>query len=229
VPKPSEVSFLERRLKIGLKLATSYLFYATLYRKGRIMPNQVLSFSYDFYKIRAVVDSNNELLFCLADICRVLNWYSTATGIVAEKIKTHFKLSEIPTYKFNSTGGNECFMITKPWLYFIIASVRGKKAYKANHFIQWVEAEVLPNLEQNSQPQALPQALPQPKSYGEALIEAGKLALENEKLLTQTKENQLKIEVFDELISLYRDFTERVNKTLEKLNEFKKIGGCDEI
>ena len=188
------------------------------------MPNQVLSFSYDYYKIRAVVDSNNELLFCLADICRVLNWYSTATGIVAEKIKTHFKLSEVPTYKFNHTGGNECFMITKNWLYFIIASVKGKKAYKANNFIKWFEAEVLPNvknynlenLEQNSQLQAIPQ---QPKSYGEALIEAGRLALENERLLTQTKENQLKIEVFDELISIYNDFTEKVNKTLEKLIE----------
>lgn len=219
MPEFSEVGFLECRLTINSKLATSYLFYATLYRKGRIMPIQKeLSFSYDYYKIRAVVDSNNELLFCLADICRVLNWYSTATGIVAEKIKTHFKLSEIPTYKFNSTGGNECFMITKTWLYFIIASVKGKKAYKANNFIKWFEAEVLPNLEQNSQLQALPQVLPQqPKTYGEALIEAGKLALENEKLLTQTKENQLKVEVFDELTNLYREFMERVDKILEKL------------
>lgn len=180
------------------------------------MLTQELSFSYDYYKIRAVVDSNNELLFCLADICRALNWYSTATGIVAEKIKAYFKLSELPTYKFNSTGGNECFMITKDWLYFVIASVKGKKAYKANHLIKWFEAEVLPNLEQNSQLQALPQVLPQPKTYGEALMEAGKLALENEKLLTQTKKNQLKIEVFDEFISLYRDFMERVDKILEK-------------
>lgn len=215
------ISFLERRLKNRLKLATSYLFYATLYRKGRIMPNQKeLSFSYDFYKIRAVVDSNNELLFCLADICRTLNWYSTATGIVAEKIKAHFKLSELPTYKFNNTGGNECFMITKSWLYFIIASVKGKKAYKANHFIKWFEAEVFPNLEQDSQLQVLPQALPQqPKTYGEALMEAGKLALENERLSTQTKENQPKIEVFDEFINLYREFIARADKILKKLGE----------
>ena len=62
--------------------------------------------------------------------------------------------------------------------------------------------------------------LPQtPKSYGEALLEAGRLALENERLLTQAKENQLKIEVFDEFINIIDDFMKRVNKTLEKLIE----------
>lgn len=171
------------------------------------MPNQKeLSFAYDYYTIRAVVDSNNELLFCLADICRALNWYSTTATIPAEKIKAHFKLSEVPTYKFHHAGGNECYIIKKAWLYFIIASVKGSKVCKANHFIKWFEAEVLPNLEQDSQLQALPQVLPQqPKSYGELLMEAGRLALENERLLAQIKEKENHSKIEAEVI-LKREF-----------------------
>ena len=222
MPKPSEISFLECRLKIGLKLATSYLFYATLHRKGRIMPNQkqFLSFFYNDYRIRVVVDSNNELLFCLIDICNALKWYQNSVKSVANKIKAEFQISTLPTYRFKTLSGvRRSIMITKNWLEFILTCIR--ETYKAKEFTQWLDAEVLPNikncnLEQNSQLQALPQP---PKTYGEALLEAGRLALENERLLTQAKENQLKIEVFDEFINIIDDFMERVNKTLEKLVE----------
>lgn len=190
------------------------------------MPNQkqFLSFFYNDYRIRVVVDSNNELLFCLIDICNALKWYQNSVKSVANKIKAEFQISTLPTYRFKTLSGvRRSIMITKNWLEFILTCIR--ETYKAKEFTQWLDAEVLPNikncnlenLEQNSQLQALPQVLPQPpKTYGEALIEAGRLALENERLLTQAKENQLKIEVFDELISIYRDFIERVNKTLEK-------------
>lgn len=192
------------------------------------MSNQKeLSFSYDYHKIRAVVDSNNELLFCLVDILKVLNWYCTASGIVADKIKAHFKLSEIPVYKFNHAGGAECFIITKSWLYFIIASVRGKKAHKANHFIKWVETEILSSvkqiepyeLEKDSRLQVLPQETQVPKTYAEALLEAGQLALENEKLLTQIKENHQNVEVLREFLIAYRNFISEVDKILDKLDE----------
>ena len=225
MPKSSKVSSLERRLKNRLKLATSFLFYVTLYRKGRIMPNQkqFLSFFYNDYRIRVVVDSNNELLFCLIDICNALKWYQNSVKSVANKIKAEFQISTLPTYRFKTLSGvRRSIMIRKNWLEFILTCIR--ETYKAKEFTQWLDAEVLPNikncnlenLEQNSQLQAIPQP---PKTYGEALLEAGRLALENERLLTQAKENQLKIEVFDELISIYNDFTERVNKTLEKLVE----------
>ena len=193
------------------------------------MPNQkqFLSFFYNDYRIRVVVDSNNELLFCLIDICNALKWYQNSVKSVANKIKAEFQISTLPTYRFKTLSGvRRSIMITKNWLEFILTCIR--ETYKAKEFTQWLDAEVLPNikncnlenLEPNSQLQVLPQVLPQtPKSYGEALLEAGRLALENERLLTQAKENQLKIEVFDELISIYRDFIERVNKTLEKLVE----------
>ena len=184
------------------------------------MPNQkqFLSFFYNDYRIRVVVDSNNELLFCLIDICNALKWYQNSVKSVANKIKAEFQISTLPTYRFKTLSGvRRSIMIRKNWLEFILTCIR--ESYKAKEFTQWLDAEVLPNisnLEQNSQLQVIPQT---PKTYGEALLEAGRLALENERLLTQVKENQLKIEVFDELISIYNDFTERVNKTLEKLIE----------
>lgn len=184
------------------------------------MPNQkqFLSFFYNDCRIRVVVDSNNELLFCLIDICNALKWYQNSVKSVANKIKAEFQISTLPTYRFKTLSGvRRSIMIRKNWLEFILTCIR--ESYKAKEFTQWLDAEVLPNisnLEQNSQLQVIPQT---PKTYGEALLEAGRLALENERLLTQVKENQLKIEVFDELISIYNDFTERVNKTLEKLIE----------
>lgn len=184
-----------------------------------------LSFFYDYHKIRAVVDNNDELLFCLADILKVLNWYSTASGIVADKIKAHFKLSEVPTYKFKHACGAECFIITKSQLYFIIASIKGKKAYKANYFIEWFEAEVLSNAKQikpynlDESLEVKQSALQVPKSYSEALFEAGQLALENEKLLTQVKENQPNIEALRDFLGAYRNFISEVDKILNKLDE----------
>lgn len=184
---------------------------------------QFLSFFYNDYRIRVVVDSNNELLFCLIDICNALRWYQNSVKSVANKIKAEFQISTLPTYRFKTLSGvRRSIMIKKTWVEFILTCIR--ETYKAKEFMSWLDTDVLPkiknanleNLEQNSQLQVLPQT---PKSYGEALLEAGKLALKNEQLLTQAKENQLKIEVFDELISIYNDFTERVNKTLEKLVE----------
>ena len=189
------------------------------------MPNQkqFLSFFYNDYRIRVVVDSNNELLFCLIDICNALKWYQNSVKSVANKIKAEFQISTLPTYRFKTLSGvRRSIMIRKNWLDFILTCIR--ETYKTKEFMLWLDTEVLPNvknynlenLEQNSQLQTIPQT---PKSYGEALLEAGKIALKNEQLLTQVKENQLKIEVFDELISIYNDFTDRVNKTLEKLIE----------
>ena len=193
------------------------------------MPNQkqFLSFFYNDYRIRVVVDSNNELLFCLIDICNALKWYQNSVKSVANKIKAEFQISTLPTYRFKTLSGvRRSIMITKNWLEFILTCIR--ETYKAKEFTQWLDAEVLPNikncnlenLEQNSQLKALPQVLPQPpKTYGEALLEAGRLALENERLLTQAKENQPKIEAFTELMSIIDDFIERVDKMLKKVEK----------
>ena len=170
-----------------------------------------------------VIFIDNEPLFCLSDICNALKWYQNSVKSVANKIKAEFQISTLPTYRFKTLSGvRRSIMITKNWLEFILTCIR--ETYKAKEFMLWLDTEVLPNikncnlenLEKNSQLQVLPQT---PKSYGEALLEAGKLALKNEQLLTQVKENQLKIEAFDEFINIIDDFIERVDKMLKKVEK----------
>lgn len=172
--------------------------------------NQVLSFMNNNSSIRVVVDSDNEPLFCLADICKILEIQDTYK--VKQAILKEFELSTLCVGSFDTGYGvKEFTMINESQLYYVMNTSR---SVKAKPFRKWVNKEVLPNIRKTGTYNIQQQI---PKTYGEALLEAGKLALENEQLLTQGKENQLKIEVFDEFISIYREFTERVDKMLEMI------------
>ncbi|WP_265604344.1 phage antirepressor KilAC domain-containing protein, partial [Campylobacter jejuni] len=63
-------------------------------------------------------------------------------------------------------------------------------------FRMWVNKEVLPSIRKNGS-----YDLKIPKTYAEALLEAGRLALENERLQALQIENKQKIEAFETLMS----------------------------
>lgn len=156
--------------------------------------NQVLSFVNNNSNIRVIVDSTNEVLFCLADICKALDLSTPAK--VVNAIKAEFELGELNSYSFDTGYGvKEFTMITEAQLYFVL--MRSDKP-TAKEFRKWVNTEVLPSIRKTGAYSTQQQI---PKTYGEALLEAGRLALENERLLTQAKENQPKIEAFNELMS----------------------------
>lgn len=141
-----------------------------------------------------VIFIDNEPLFCLADICKILGL--TTPAKVANVIKAEFEGGELHSYPFETAGGiQNLTIITEPQLYFVL--MRSNKA-EAKEFRKWVNTEVLPSIRKTGS-YSIQQQIP--KTYGEALLEAGRLALENERLLTQAKENQPKIEAFDELMS----------------------------
>ncbi|MDD5785998.1 phage antirepressor KilAC domain-containing protein [Campylobacter lanienae] len=141
-----------------------------------------------------VIYKDNEVLFCLADICRALNIQNPT--IVANAIKSEFELPKFNIGSFDTGYGvKEFTMITEPQLYFVL--MRSDKP-TAKEFRKWVNTEVLPSIRKTGA-YSIQQQIP--KTYGEALLEAGRLALENERLLTQAKENQPKIEAFNELMS----------------------------
>lgn len=141
-----------------------------------------------------VIFIDNEPLFCLSDICKILGL--TTPGAVANAIKSEFELCELNSYSFDTGYGIKDFtMITEPQLYFVL--MRSDKP-TAKEFRKWINTEVLPSIRKTGA-YSIQQQIP--KTYGEALLEAGRLALENERLLTQAKENQPKIEAFDELMS----------------------------
>ena len=64
----------------------------------------------------------------------------------------------------------------------------------------WVNKEVLPSIRKTGSYNVTQPKFKIPKTYAEALLEAGRLALENEKLITQAKENEPKVKAFNELM-----------------------------
>lgn len=141
-----------------------------------------------------VIFIDNEPLFCLADICKALNIQNSRN--VASAIKNEFEGCPLEIHPFETAGGiQNLTIITEPQLYFVL--IRSDKA-EAKEFRKWVNTEVLPSIRKTGSYNIQQQI---PKTYGEALLEAGRLAIENERLLTQAKENQPKIEAFDELMS----------------------------
>ncbi|MBX2492400.1 hypothetical protein I8801_03265, partial [Campylobacter coli] len=93
-------------------------------------------------QVRVALDENNEPLFCLSDICKILeiqNATDTKNAILRE-----FELPRLNLYSFDTGFGiKEFTMIDEPQFYFIL--MRSDKP-KAKPFRQWVIKEVLPSI-----------------------------------------------------------------------------------
>ena len=154
-----------------------------------------------------VIFIDNEPLFMASDLCQVLEYKNGK-----DTINRLFEDGVVKCYPIVDKLGREqnAKFLTEAQMYKLIMRSNAKNA---EAFQDWVCNEVLPSIRKTGS-YSIQQQIP--KTYGEALLEAGRLALENERLLTQAKENQLKIEAFNELMSIIDDFIERVNKTLEK-------------
>lgn len=98
-------------------------------------------FKKDNFEIRVAVDEKNEPLFCLNDVCRVLNISDPKQ--VRDAINTEFEKEGVfYTYPFETAGGIQNFtMITEPQLYFVL--MRSNKP-NAKPFRMWVNNEILP-------------------------------------------------------------------------------------
>ncbi|EAH9150329.1 antirepressor, BRO family protein [Campylobacter jejuni] len=102
-------------------------------------------FKKDDLEVRMIKDENNEPLFCLSDVCKILEL--TTPAKVADAIKREFELYELNSHSFDTGFGvKEFTMIDEPQLYFVINNSRSKNA-KA--FRMWVNKEVLPSIRKN--------------------------------------------------------------------------------
>lgn len=111
------------------------------------MSNQITSqltnqdFIFNSIKIR-VQGTYDEPLFCLADVCKVLNL--TNASKVAEQIKTEFEVPNLKLGTFNTGFGiKEFTMINEPQLYFVMMRSRSSVA---RSFRQWICNEVIPTI-----------------------------------------------------------------------------------
>lgn len=95
----------------------------------------------DLGQIRVIGDNENPL-FCLADVCKILEIQDTYK--VKEAVLREFELSTLEVGSFDTGYGiKEFSMITEPQLYFVL--MRSDKP-KAKPFRQWVVGEVLPSI-----------------------------------------------------------------------------------
>ena len=146
-------------------------------------------------KVRVAMQEG-EPFFCASDVCRVLE-YKNGRDTIARL----FGDSVAKYYTPTNGGLQELTYLTEPQLYKLIMRSHAKNA---EAFQDWVCGEVLPTIRKRGQYSLFQEPVAPthqiPKSYAEALLEAGRLALENEKLLAQAKEDAPKVECYNALM-----------------------------
>ena len=160
-------------------------------------------FNCNLGQVRVIIE-NGEPLFCLADLAYSLEL--TNPSKIKEQIEAEFD-HPLPKFKLDRVTGikrdgspaiqqAEYSFINESELYFVL--MRSRSA-KGKPFRQWVTKEVLPSIrKQGSYNITQKPAIPQ--TYAEALLEAGRLALENEKLQAQAEANAPKVIACDRLL-----------------------------
>ena len=114
-------------------------------QKVKIM--NLVAFNYNTNVIRTQVTDEGEPLFCLADICKVLD--GNQPNKVAEAIREEFGLTELNSDSLvvipvdTGYGIKGMTFITEPQLYFVLMRSRSENA---RPFRQWVVNDVLPSI-----------------------------------------------------------------------------------
>lgn len=102
--------------------------------------NDLIAYSFKDQVLRTQFDEEGEPLFCLADVCEVLEL--TNPSSVAASIREEFELPKLNLGSFDTGyGEKDLIMLTEPQLYYVLMR---SKAKKARPFRQWVVNEVLP-------------------------------------------------------------------------------------
>lgn len=103
--------------------------------------------TYDFHNsnIRIITSENGVFLFCLADVCAVLQLANPNHAV--NSIKEEFSIPTLNVGMVTRPDGSriEANFITEPQLYFVMMRSRAKVA---REFRQWICNEVLPSIRQ---------------------------------------------------------------------------------
>ncbi|OEW96435.1 hypothetical protein A0M37_03105 [Campylobacter jejuni] len=169
--------------------------------------NIVLFENEELGQVRVAVDENNEPLFCLSDICKILDIQNTTD--VKNTILREFELSRLNLHSFDTGFGiKEFTMIDEPQFYFIL--MRSDKP-NAKPFRMWVTKEVLPSIRKKGYYGSINKNNTTIDSniYYKELCD--RLLIENKEL--KSENTNLKRHINEEL---YLEF-------LNKLNTFSKI------
>ncbi|EAJ0301814.1 DNA-binding protein [Campylobacter coli] len=143
-------------------------------------------FKKDNLEVRVIKDENNEPLFCLSDVCKILDIQNTTD--VKNAILREFELSRLNLHSFDTGFGvKEFTMIDEAQLYYVMNNSRSKNA---KPFRMWVNKEVLPSIRKNGNYGFKPLTHKEALLLGLELLEKNeKLELENKSLKEKELEN----------------------------------------
>lgn len=114
--------------------------------------NSLIAFNFENQAVRTVYEDDNTPLFCLKDVCTILELSNQSNVIAAlrdEMFPEGVMENITPTKKItlDTTGGTqELNFITEGQLYFVICRSRVQRAKLFRH---WVFNEVLPAIRKN--------------------------------------------------------------------------------
>lgn len=134
----------------------------------------LVAFNYNTNVIRTQVTDEGEPLFCLADICKVLELANPTHA--ANAIKEEFGIPTLNVGMVARPDGSsiEASFITEPQLYFVLMRSRSENA---RPFRQWVVNDVLPSIRKTGKYEApTPEPIVKPKDFKLAdMMESAKI------------------------------------------------------
>lgn len=161
----------------------------------------------DFGQVRVVVGENNEPLFCLVDVCRVLE-LSNPSQVKTRLDKEGLQLIDFHALTsnegviFNELGNKDTTFIDESNLYQVIFQSRKESAVI---FKRWVTKEVLPSIRKTGSysvttklPQTFAEAL---RAYADEVEKNEALKLENSQQKQIIGELQPKASYYDLILS----------------------------
>lgn len=107
------------------------------------MMNSLVTFHYNSNAVRTQLTENNEPVFCLADICKILDLANPTH--VANALKEEFEIPTLNVGMVTRPDGSsiEATFVTEPQLYFVLYRSRSDRA---KPFRRWIDSEVLPSI-----------------------------------------------------------------------------------
>lgn len=156
-----------------------------------------------FGQVRIAMNENGEPMFCLADLCLVLD-------LTPSKVAQRLGEDVLSKYPLLTAGGiQQANFVNEDGLYDVILDSRKPEAKK---FRKWITSEVLPSIRKTGSYSVQPK-LP---SYAEALRQLADKVEENERLQLENKEMKPKAEFFDTVAD---------SKTAISMNDVAKVLG----
>lgn len=107
------------------------------------MSNQISTYDFHNSNIRIITSEDGVILFCLADVCAVLQLANPTHAV--NSIKNEFGIPTLNVGMVTRPDGSriEANFITEPQLYFVMMRSRAKVA---REFRQWICNEVIPEI-----------------------------------------------------------------------------------